>query len=336
MSNKTLGCLGVVLVAALCASLLVNVSFLAAKGTHGSSTDAAGPAETLHESLVRKASSGSEKKIALIPLRGIISAAEPGNVGLTAIDDLKLQLEQAAADKQVAAVVLAIDSPGGEVTASDILYKAVRRVRDDSGKPVVVSMGSLAASGGYYVACGASWVLAHENTFTGSIGVIMQSLNYEQLFGKLGLETLTFKSGAFKDMLSGSRPMRDEEKAYVQAMIMQTYDQFVGIVAQERHLPEADLRKGVADGRVVSGKDALGAKLVDQLGGIEDAYAKAMELANAQGASVIRYESGFKLGRLLRMLGQSEQARVQVDLAASLAPKLETGRMYYLPSLFAH
>ncbi len=151
-----------------------------------------------------------DAKIALIYLRGVISSAEPGPIGESMVEDLKIQLEQAATDDKVKAVVLYVDSPGGEVTASDSIYNAVRRVRDGGfgkKKPVVVYMGSLAASGGYYVSCAGNWLIANETTLTGSIGVIMQSLNYRELFGKLGLETITFKSGQFKDMLSGSREL---------------------------------------------------------------------------------------------------------------------------------
>jgi protease-4 len=231
--------------------------------------------------------------------------------------------------------VLHIDSPGGEVTASDMIYNAVRKARDEGKKPVVVYMGSVAASGGYYVACGGSHLIAHDTTFTGSIGVIMQGINYEGLFNKVGVHMMTFKSGKFKDILSGSRPMTEEEKTYIQGLVMQTYDKFVGIVARERKLPEAELRTGIADGRVVSGKDALEARLVNQLGEVEDAYAKAMELGNAPGAAIVRYYSPFPFGRLMRLLGQSEQAEIEVKVAEAIAPRLEPGRLYYLPSFYA-
>jgi protease-4 len=146
---------------------------------------------------------------------------------------------------------------------------------------------------------------------------------------------LTFKSGKFKDMLSGSRPISPEEQEYVQMLIMQTYSKFVGIVASERKVPEDQLRNGVADGRVLSGKDALAAKLINQIGEVEDAYAKAMELGKTTGATIIRYESGFKLSKLLRLLGQSSQAKVEVDVSKTFGPRLEPCRLYYLPSAYA-
>lgn len=177
--------------------------------------------------------------------------------------------------------------------------------------------------------------MANETTLTGSIGVIMKALNYETLFGKIGLQMHTFKSGKFKDMFSGSRAITNEEQEYIQGLIMQTYGKFVGIVARERNLPEEQLRAGIADGRVISGKDALGSKLIDQLGTVEDAYAKAMELGKAAGATVVRYDAGFKLSRLLRLLGQSGKTNIEVDVAKSLTPKIEAGRLYFLPSFYA-
>jgi len=284
----------------------------------------------------RVLSSGSGKeRIAVIPVRGLISSSVSGRISSSMVEDIKLQLRQAAEDSRVKAVVLAIDSPGGEVTASDILYNAVRRVRDVSKKPVVVSMGSMATSGGYYTACGGSYLMAHPTTFTGSIGVIIQSLRYNDLLNKIGVEPVTFKSGAFKDMLSGMREMTPEEKAYIQALVMQTYGVFVGVVARERHLPEDGLRSGIADGRVVSGKDALDAKLVDGLGEIEDAWQKAKELAKAPNATVIAYEAQFSFSRFFQYLSSEESSgKVEINVTQKLLPALEPGRAYWLPGFY--
>ena len=192
MNNKNFGCLGIGLVVLLVLSLLLNFIFVLA-GSTPMATSAMGVHATLpkfEEGLVVPAKEGSGDKIAVISLRGLISGFEPGAIGETMVEDMKLQLAQALDDPKVKAIVLHIDSPGGEVTASDTIYNAVRRARDK--KPIVVYMGSLAASGGYYVACGAKWLVANETTFTGSIGVIMQSINYEGLMGKVGVSTFTF------------------------------------------------------------------------------------------------------------------------------------------------
>jgi protease-4 len=338
MKNERLGCLGILLVVVLAVSLLLNFVFIASNTARTASSFVAAGSPKFEESTVTEArptkgAKAADTKIALLSLRGIITSDLLGALGETMVEDLKLQLEQALEDAKVKAIVLHIDSPGGEVTASDVIYDAVRKAREK--KPVVVSMGALAASGGYYVACGGSHIVAHDTTFTGSIGVIMQGINYEQLFGKVGLQMMTFKSGKYKDILSGSRPMTEEEKNYIQGLVMQTYDKFVGIVAKERNLPEEQLRNGVADGRVLSGRDALAAGLVNQLGSLEDAYAKAMELGNAPGSRIIRYDSPFHLGRLFRLLGQSEATKVEVNVAEALRPRLEMGRLYYLPSFYA-
>ena len=175
----------------------------------------------------------------------------------------------------------------------------------------------------------------------GDLGAVFQPRpsNYRALAEKVGVEFVTIKSGKMKDMLSGSRAMTDEERQYLQNLIMQTYGKFVGIVARERGLPEDELRNGLADGRVISGKDALAAKLVNQIGEVEDAYAKAMELGKTKNAAIIRYESPFKFGRLFRLLGESNtkgagKAKLEVDFAGGL-PKLEAGKLYYLPGIFA-
>jgi protease-4 len=185
------------------------------------------------------------------------------------------------------------------------------------------------------VACGADYIMANETTFTGSIGVIIQSLNYEGLFDKVGLDALVFKSGKFKDMLSGSRPVTPEEKEYVQGMVMQVYDRFLGIVAFSRGLPAAELRETVADGRILTGKDAKEAGLVDGLGYLEDAYDKARALANAPDAGVMRYQSGLNLQRLLRWLGAGAQAKMEVQLAPGPKFRLQPGLAYYLPEFYA-
>ncbi len=243
-----------------------------------------------------------------------------------------MRLEQAREDDNVRAIVLEIDSPGGEVTASDVIYDAVVRTR--AKKPVVVYMDSLAASGGYYVACGGKYLMANETTITGSIGVIIQTLNYEQLFNKIGLASIVFKSGKFKDMLNGARPITDEEREYVQGFVMGTYEKFLGIVAKERNLPAEELRNTIADGRIISGKDAQRFKLIDGLGQIEDAFRKARELGNAPDAAVVKYGPPFSIGRFFRALSKAADSKIEVTLPKQLLPQLESGRAYFLPGYY--
>ncbi|CAN5518825.1 hypothetical protein BH20VER3_BH20VER3_11310 [soil metagenome] len=333
-ANRKLGCLSVFLFVALCVSLLVNL-FLA--GTAFRRLQGAGRDVEIRprfsEMIVERGKRGTDQKIAVVSLRGLISTSVGGNVGESMVDDLRWQLEQARNDDDVRAVVLEVDSPGGEVTASDMIYDAVVRTR--AKKPVVVYMESLAASGGYYVSCGGKYLMANETSITGSIGVIIQTLNYEQLFNKIGLAAVVFKSGKFKDMLNGARPITPEERDYIQSFVMKTYEKFLGIVAKERNLSADGLRNGIADGRILSGRDALEFKLIDGLGQIEDAYAKAKELGRAPDARVVKYRPPFNLGRVFRMLTKSGDTRIELSLPGQLSPQLESGRAYFLPSFYA-
>ncbi len=335
MSNKRFGCFPLVVTFVLCTSLFLNLLLLVGtsrKTTHPKLGFDTQTVSQLDEVVVAKGS-GTEK-IALLPLRGVITSGAIGTPGESMVEDFKLALQQAVSDDSVKAIVLAIDSPGGEVTAADTIYQAVVKARGK--KPIVVYMGSMAASGGYYIACGGDFLMASDTSITGSIGVIIQTLNYQQLLGKIGVEAVVFKSGKFKDILSGTRPMTQEEKDYIQRLVMQTYDKFVGIVSKERKIPEDHLRANIADGRIISGRDALADKLINGLGQIEDAYDKARELGKAPSAYVVRYESRMKFGKLLRFFGsQSEHAQVQLNLTESFLPKLEVGRLYLLPSFYA-
>jgi protease-4 len=251
------------------------------------------------------------------------------------VDDLKEAFQQAANDPKVKAVVISVDSPGGEVTAGDTIHHALGKL--SAKKPVVIFINSIGTSAAYYIACAGSWIMCSDTSFTGSIGVIISTLNYKELFGKIGLQSVIFKSGQFKDALNGARDLTEEEKSYFQGLVMQTYDRFLNIVADSRHLDPATLRDGLADGRVLSGKDAYTAKLVDQLGYIEEAYAKARTLGNVPGAEVVRYEKKRGLVQFLRLFEDSEKSDIHLDLNVGSATgmKLESGRLYLLPSFYA-
>lgn len=329
---KKSGCLPLVLFLLLCFSIFGNIFLFVVLGAKGAPSISGTVTPGRFEELLLVDGKGREK-IAVIPLRGLISYSETGALGDSMVQDLNFAFEQAANDPEVKAVVLQVDSPGGEMTAGDAIYHNLTRLREK--KPVVVYMTSLGASAAYYISCGASWIMANESTFTGSIGVIISTMYYENLFDKIGLKSVVFKSGAFKDMMSGSRPMTEEEKTYVQGMVMQAYDRFVGLVAKSRSLDEAALRSGVADGRVLSGTDALKARLVDQLGYEEDAFEKARELGGAPGAKVVRYTPQFGLARFFRLLGHAKTPRLEVDLIKGPSVRLEPGRLYLLPAFYA-
>ncbi len=281
-------------------------------------------------------------QIAHIDVEGIITSQAAGSffgeaesMAERIVDDL----ESASENENIAAIVLRINSPGGEVTASDKIFHAVEKAK--AVKPVVVYMDSVAASGGYYVACGATEIIANETTLTGSIGVIIQTLSYYELFDKIGLDALVFKSGELKDTLSGARRMTPEEEAYVQGMVDQMYEKFLGIVAAGRGLEKNALRVGIADGRVMSGIDALNEKLVDATGYLEDAYDRARELGGSPDAEVFRYRRD---GGVIGLLGAAlqgrlraadgEESRIELDISDRILPRLQPGMIYLLPGYY--
>jgi len=335
MAERKLGCLSIFLFVALCASVFINcvLALAALRGFGGVVVREEERLPRFREIVVERGARRVSDRIAVVMLRGLISSSIPGSVSDSMVDDMRAALQQAREDSHVKAIVLEIDSPGGEVTASDAIYNAVIKAR--ARKPVIVYMDSLAASGGYYVSCGGKFLMANETTITGSIGVIIQTLNYEQLFNKIGLTSVVFKSGKFKDILNGARPITQEERELVQSFIMQTYDKFVGIVAKERRLPADALRNTIADGRILSGKDALNSKLIDGLGQLEDAFAKAKQLGNAPQATVVKYGPPFSLSRFFRAFGQTDASKIELELPKQLVPQLESGRAYFLPSFYA-
>lgn len=344
------GCLWtvvVLLVLALAGSLFVNFVLVVGKGmgsvasiTSTDGTQGVRPKRKFHESLEQEGPKKSSDRIVRIDLEGVITSGAAGESlfgdALPQVDTFKRALEQAVKDDHVKAIVLRVNSPGGEVTASDIMFNAVREAVKK--KPVVVYMDSVAASGGYYISCAGSKIIATETTLTGSIGVIMEGMSYHGLFDKVGLGTNTFTSGPMKDSLSGARPMRDDEKAYIQSLVNSMYDRFLTVVSEGRKIPKETLRTGIADGRVVDAHDALKNKLVDQIGYIEDAYAAARELGKSPNAMIVRYGHETSLFDLFGIEAESRaKTPSKIDLqlpGASLLPKLMPGRPYYLPSGF--
>lgn len=207
------------------------------------------------------------QKLAIVELEGLILESEP----------LVRELQEHQDNPSVRAMVLRINSPGGVVGPTQEIYAAVKRFRK-AGKPVVASLGSVAASGGYYVATAADRIYANPGSLTGSIGVVMQMTNVEGLLKKVGVEYVVVKSGRYKDIGNFARAMSPEERRILQALLDDVYNQFVDAVAQGRGLDrQAVLR--FADGRIVSGQAAKEIGMVDALGGLEDAIEAAAQLA---------------------------------------------------------
>jgi protease-4 len=251
--------------------------------------------EPLSETVITKADSClCRNKIALIEVSGILMNARTYSLlgsGDNPVSLFREKLDEARHDKRVKAVVLRINSPGGGVTASDIMYQDLVNFRQATGKPVVACMMDVAASGAYYLAMGCDQVYAHPTTVTGSIGVIMSLYNAAGLFQKIGVASDPIKSGPNKDIGNPGRPMTDVERAILQGMVDSFYGQFVKIVAQGRHLPEERVR-ALADGRVYTGVDAQQLGLVDRVGYLEDALKTAKEMAGINDAAIVAYDRG--------------------------------------------
>ncbi len=228
-------------------------------------------------------------KIGLITIEGLILSGSGGGGlfgGFAGSDTIVRQLVQARRDPSIKAVVLRVNSPGGSAAASQEIYGEVLKLRR-TRKPVIVSMGDVAASGGYYVAAAADKIVANGSTMTGSIGVIMEFMNLQGLYGKVGIDHTTIKSGEYKDIGSSSRQLTATERRLLQAMVDDVYDQFVTDVAEgRRQVSRAEVRR-IADGRIFTGRQALKLKLVDELGNLQDAIALAARSAGITGRPTV-------------------------------------------------
>ncbi len=277
----------------------------------------------------------ADSKIAVIDVSGMITNFEGGIMDLANADVICGQLEQAQEDKSVKAVILRMETPGGEVTASDMIHNAVLDLRS-SGKVVVASMGAVSASGGYYIAAACDHIVAHRMTITGSIGVIMRTFNYHQLLQKIGVQSEVYKSGKMKDLLSGSRPRTEAEKKLAEEMVREIYGEFVRIVAEGRpEITEETIRNTqIGDGRIFSGRQAKELKLVDSLGFFDDAVRKAAELSGTRAGSysVVRYYQYMGFGEIFRRMSAGKD-KLKIEIGPdSVSANLRPGMFYFLPS----
>ena len=193
------------------------------------------------------------------------------------------ELQAFADDPLVKAIVIRIDSPGGGVAPSQEIYNAVNRVRREHNKTVIASMGTVAASGGYYIAVATDRILANPGTLTGSIGVIMQMANFQELLEKIGIKSVVVKTGKFKDLGSPFRPMEEEERQLLESVMNDTLSQFIEAVADGRSMDAAEVEQ-LADGRVFTGRQAKSVLLIDEIGDLHDAIKLAGELGGIEGS----------------------------------------------------
>ncbi|MDO3661165.1 signal peptide peptidase SppA [Bacillus sp. C28GYM-DRY-1] len=315
-------------------SIIVSISMSFFESVNkGAQTDLASLTDESHEKTLENGSLSS--KIAVLEVSGTIqdngdSSSLLGSAGYNHRTFLK-NLERAKDDKAVKGIVLKVNSPGGGVYESAEIHKKLEEINKETKKPIYVSMGSMAASGGYYISTAADKIFATPETLTGSLGVIMESVNYSKLADKLGISFETIKSGAHKDIMSPSREMTKEEKNIMQSMVDHSYEGFVSVISEGRGMSKAEVKK-IADGRVYDGRQAKKLNLVDELGFYDDTIsAMKKDHKDLKNASVISYEESFGLGSLFSM-GANKMFKSEIDFLNMREILSQSGspRMMYL------
>ena len=277
--------------------------------------------------------SAAREKVLMIDIDGTISSAlETGFLARekSVIARVFERLDRAAADPLVKAVILRLDTPGGEVTASDIVYHEVLRFKERTGRPVVGLMMSVAASGGYYIASACDIIVAHPSSLTGSIGVISIFPSLESLMSKVGVKVNVIKSGPSKDSGSPFREMTEEDRKLFQVIIDEYYEGFLEVVARGRKgkVPAADLRT-IADGRIYTAPQALKLGLIDAIGYFDDAFGQAKDLASLKSAKLVSYTYFPKSKSNIYASRLGDFSPLDAKVLESMLAVLKTG-FYYL------
>ncbi|WP_100011315.1 signal peptide peptidase SppA [Lentibacillus sediminis] len=273
-------------------------------------------------------------KIAVMRLNGVIQNTTGSPLNTATYNHTRFldMMETAAEDPTVGGIILRVNTPGGGVVESAQLHDQVVEIQETYEKPVYVSMGNTAASGGYYLAASADKIVAHPGTLTGSIGVIMQSFNVSELADNIGIDMNTIKSGEFKDIMSPTREMTEEEREILQTMIDDMYADFVQVIVEGRDMTEERVRE-LGDGRVYTGSQALEQDLVDALGNLEDTIAMMKEEQGLENAQVVEYSQGLGLNQFLGGAVQAfTGANPDIDNVIEMVRESHTPRAMYLYS----
>lgn len=283
--------------------------------------------------------SESRDKILMLDISGVLATTlNPGIFEREGdiLSQIYYRLSKASKDKSIKGVILRLDTPGGEVTASDILYNEIKKFKEATGVPVIALFMSVAASGGYYIASACDFIVAHPSSITGSIGVISIFPNVDELFTKLGVKIHVFKSGDKKDAGSSFREMTEEEKQMFQNMIDDFYLDFLDVVysARKKQLTLEELKE-YADGRVFTAKQALELKLIDEIGYFDTALNKILNLAQLKEAQVISYTYYPKSKTNIYATNPKPTPLLEGKNLNDLLPSLKSGFYYlWLPVLF--
>lgn len=282
--------------------------------------------------------SKAKEKILIVDIEGIIGAlSSPGMLSREGdlLSQVYYRLEKASEDKTIKGIILRLDTPGGEVTSSDVLYNEILKFKEKTGLPVVGLMMGVAASGGYYIASACDYIIAHPSTITGSIGVISIFPNAEELLDKIGIKVNIIKSGEMKDSGSPLRDLTPEEKKIFQGIIDELYQSFLSAVYKKRKssISYEDL-KAIADGRIYTAQQAHRLKLIDEIGYFSSALKKSLSLASLREAKVIAYTYYPKTKTNIYATSLRDDSFLERKNLESLLPSLKSGFYYlWLPDL---
>jgi protease-4 len=306
--------------------------FLAGCGTPSFLVTPVSSSTKLVEEEVQPGKGGA--KIAIIHVEGMLMNARTGGFlqpGENAVSLFAQQMNKAADDKNVKAVVIRVNSPGGTVTASDLMYETINDFREKTKKPVIAATQEMAASGGFYVSCAADQVVVHPTSVIGSIGVIFSTFEFAQLMDKIGVRNEAIKSGPLKDMGSPFKALGSDERKVMQDMVDDYYARFVDIVKTRRNVTSAETLKLVTDGRVFTGTRAVELGLADRTGNLDDALDLARELGKAPGAKAVLYKRPYGYGGSIYANAdvpapRADTMRLEMPGARQILP----GGFYYL------
>ncbi len=273
------------------------------------------------------------KRIAVLEVDGVIQDTGEARSYLSSGGyshrDFMGQLNEVKEDTSIKGIVLRVNSPGGGTNESAEIRHKIVEIQKETKKPVYVSMGSMAASGGYYISAPADKIFASTETLTGSLGVIMQGMNYSGLTDKIGIDFMTIKSGKYKDIMSGHRKMTADEVDILESMLTNSYNEFVRIIAEGRDMKEDQVRK-IADGRVYDGRQAKELDLIDDFGYTEDVIEAMKKDFKLKDAEVFQYSSTPGLGSLFSMTAQKFSSGSEMGELMNMLSQPNSPRMMYL------
>lgn len=275
----------------------------------------------------------SEKKILLLDVSGVITTSFDANIlsrEKNILSSIRYRLEKASEDRSIEGLILRVDTPGGEVTASDIIYNEILLFKQKTGIPVVVLGMGIMASGGYYIASAGDYIITHPTAITGSIGVISIFPNIQELFDKIGIKVNIIKSGRMKDSGSSFREMTTEEETIFQSVVDELYQNFLNVVLEGRKkLLSQDQLESIADGRIYTARQALELKLIDEIGYFDRAFEKTKQLAGIRKAKLVTYTYYPKSKTNIYASASDPLALTKQDDIKKIFPSLQAG-FYYL------